>query len=284
MTQLKILRISLASLTSILTLSAQIEPNMALKLDTLSETVAELRTDFQELRQMTNDLLEKQNIQLLIGNNNELRNEISKLNKENNDLIEWKRLKQQETIALNNQNKNLETSNKSLTLQVATGESAYLALLDQSVANLIQTGTTENKEYANDLLTLAKQNESGKKSDIEKFIIATSKLDSLTAEFNQFTNRDEFKKKCTGLYGYFNPFPGLRTELNFLVYRVNAYCEYEQKLLTAISVSQTQSIEENRQMQLQDWVYEFNYYPALKAELIKLMEDRNYVFQPKCTN
>ena len=281
-------KITLVLLASFHSLNAQVDRNEALELDSLSQKVESLLEDVQDLRQSNADLeeivLEQLNVQILIADNNLLRKEKSDLEKENTDLKNWKLVKQQEINMLNSAVSHCKAVNDTLNSQLEQGTTTYQTILEHTIANLLQTGTTSDKAFAKNLLKLAIEKTYVRTAELENFIIAVDSLEGLMAGFTQFKDREELANKSSDLYATMLPFPGLREEFNFIVFRVNSYCEFEQKLLKAIEVAQTQSNEDNRQKQLRRRTYEFNYYPALKAELIKLIEDRNYVFQPKCTN
>jgi len=288
MNLLTISRISLVLMASSHALNAQVDPNMDSKLDSLSQKVENLQYYVQDLRRSNADLeeivLEQLNIQILIADNSSLRKDKSDLEKENTDLKKWKLAKQQEINLLNSDISQYKTINDTLHNQLEQKEEAYDKILEHTIAHLIQSGTTANKEFAKNLLKLAIEKPYVQTAELENFIIAVDTLEGLMLGFTHFKDREELANRSSDLYATMLPFPGLREEFNFIVYRVSNYCEYEQKLLKAIDVAQTQSNEDNRQKQLRRRTYEFSYYPSLKAELEKLIEDRNYVFQPKCTN
>ncbi|MFZ9701111.1 MAG: hypothetical protein ACO3AF_08545 [Flavobacteriales bacterium] len=288
MNLLTIRRISMVLLVSYQSLNAQTELNAAKKIDSLSQKMETIQNEIRDIRQSTEELeeivLEKLNIQILIADNSLLRKGKSDLEKENTDLKKWKVDKQQEINLLNSDVSRYQARNDTLHKQLMREEEAYDKILERSIANLIQTGTTANKEFAHNLRKLANENQYVNTAELENFIVALGSLEGLLADFIRFTGREDIENKSVDLYNVVFPFPGLREELNFILYRVRGYCECEQKLSLAIEVAKTQSNEENRQKQLRRRSYEFTYYPSLKAELDKLIEDRNYVFQPKCSN
>lgn len=151
-------------------------------------------------------------------------------------------------------------------------------MLDQMLAG----GTAMDMEGINHFLELAKQHKAANLQKMEVFVVVFKEVIQLEQAFNEMREYEQVKSTAEVLKFKVAAYPGLQKEVLNILFKLENYCDYEQRLLDVIALSQTQSSDENRKKQLLRREDSFNNYPSLKAEIEKVKANQDYTVIPKC--
>lgn len=152
------------------------------------------------------------------------------------------------------------------------------SILDQ----IMLGGTSIGIEGLNYFLDLAKKY---KAHNLQKMLVYAGMFNEVMQLGQEFNNMIDFQKvKSTAEVLKFKvaAYLGLQKEVFSILFKLDNFCDYEQKLMDAIALSQTQSSEENRKKQLLRREDDFNHYPYLKTEIEKAKAKRDYNITLKC--
>lgn len=152
------------------------------------------------------------------------------------------------------------------------------SILDYNILGGISIG----KQAAEELLTLAQVYKTTNYKEFETYVQTFNEVIELENDFNAMQDLEKVKAKAWGLHSKTYSYAGLQKDVIQLLFKLENYCDYEQKLLDVIALSKTQSSEDNRIKQLLRREDSFNGYPALKAEIEKVKANQNYTVIPKC--
>jgi phosphoribulokinase len=143
-------------------------------------------------------------------------------------------------------------------------------------------GTAMGSEGLNYFLELAKKY---KATNLQKMAVFTglfNEVMQLEQEFNEMIDFQKVKSSADVLKFKVAAYPGLHSEVLNILFKLSNYCDYEQKLIDVIALSQTQSSEDNRKKQFLRREDDFTDYPYLKAEMEKAKANKEYKPTPKC--
>ncbi len=154
--------------------------------------------------------------------------------------------------------------------------------LTSILQNSMLGGTSMGKEAADELLALAQAYKTTNHKEYETFVQTFKEVIELENDFNAMVDFEKVKSKAWGLHSKTYSYPGLQKDVIQLLFKLENYCAYEQRLLEVIALSQTQSSDENRKKQLLRREDSFNDYPSLKAEIEKVKANQDYTVTPKC--
>ena len=143
-------------------------------------------------------------------------------------------------------------------------------------------GSSIGKEAADEMLSLAQVYKTTNYKEFEAFVQTLKEVIELEIDFDAMLDFEKLKSKAGGLHSKTYSYPGLQKDVIQILFKLENYCDYEQRLLDIITLAQSQSSDENRKKQLLRREDSFNGYPSLKAEIEKVKANRDYKFIPKC--
>lgn len=165
----------------------------------------------------------------------------------------------------------IEKDNKQFNLEIE-------AVLNQ----IMLGGTAMGSDGLNYFLELAKKQNAANLQKMKVFVSLFNEVMQMQQEFNEMVDFQKVKESAEVLEFKVASYPGLKIDVLNIIFKLNNYCEYEQKLMNAIALSQTQSSEENRKKQLLRREDEFIDYPYLKSEMEKVKASKEHKLILKC--
>jgi hypothetical protein len=158
----------------------------------------------------------------------------------------------------------------------------YKRQIENILEQIMLGGSAFGLGGINYFLELAKLYKANNLQKMEAFVVVFNEVLKLEQEFNEMKDYEKVKSTAEVLKFKVAAYPGLHQEVLNLLFKIKNYCDYEQKLIDAIALSQTQSSEENRKKQLLRREDDFVDYPSLKLEIEKAKVSRDYHVTPKC--
>lgn len=143
-------------------------------------------------------------------------------------------------------------------------------------------GTSIGIEGINYFLELAKLYKVDNLKKMEEYTVVFKQVIQLEQEFNEMKDFEKITTLGWTMHSKTYNYRGLHQEVVALLLKLKNFCDKEQKLIDAITLSQTQTSEENRKKQLLRRDDDFNDYPYLKSEMAKAIANKEYKISPKC--
>lgn len=173
-----------------------------------------------------------------------------------------------------------ENSSVQKELDIATDEQR------KNITSIIQYtmkgGVSIGEEAIDHFLSLAKSYKTENLKDFEAYVVVFKEVKKLQQDFDVMIDFDKVKAMASGLHSKTYKHSGLKQDVIVVMFKLNNYCDYEQKLMDAIALSKTQSSEDNRKKQLLRREDDFNDYPSLLSDIEKIKANKEHQVIQKC--
>ncbi len=173
-----------------------------------------------------------------------------------------------------------ENSSVQKELDIATDEQR------KNITSIIQYtmkgGVSIGEEAIDYFLSLAKSYKTENQKDFEAYVVVFKEVKKLQQDFDVMIDFDKVKAMASKLHSKTYKHSGLKQDVIVVMFKLNNYCDYEQKLMDAIALSKTQSSEDNRKKQLLRREDDFNDYPSLLSDIEKIKANKEHQVIQKC--
>lgn len=158
----------------------------------------------------------------------------------------------------------------------------FKKIIEGILGQIMLGGTSIDVEGIDYFLGLAKEYKADNLQKMEAFVPIFKEVIQLEQEFSGMEDLEKSTAFAWEMHSKTFGYSGLHQEVLSTLFKLKNYCEYEQKLIETIALSQTQSSDENRRKQLLRREDDFTDYPYLISETEKAKVDKEYKLTRKC--